>query len=129
VPEEAESLRAELEQALDQRAAAYLVEVQCWDLLGRAHAYVPGPGDDGETYDSRQLNHNIGVQLEADPGAVARTLWEGLHTADAVRDAAEGVPGLPGEGSFSADEVDQAKARLLTALAAHDKARAGERDG
>jgi hypothetical protein len=87
--QQVEGFRVALERAQDERAEAYLIEVQCWDLLGRAHHYVPGPGDEGEDHDSRQLNHDIGVQLQADPAAAARALWGRLRTAEVVCAAVE----------------------------------------
>ena len=130
--QEADRLRAELEQAQDDRAAAYLVEAQCWDLLERAVEQLPDhvladPEQPALDHDLRQLRHGIGRYLEGEPPAMARALWERLRTAEAVCAAAEGVPDLLGEGSFAAGAIDQAKLRLDAALAAYHKAR-GDHD-
>jgi hypothetical protein len=132
--QKAESLRAELEQALDQRAAAYLGEVQCWDLLSRAAEYLPDnvladPEAPNLDHALRQLRHDVATQLQSDPSKVARALWEELLAARETVTAAEGIPDLLGEGNFNAAAIDQAKARLTLALAAHRQTKAGATDG
>jgi hypothetical protein len=123
--ERAALLEIELEQAEGERAAAWMVEAQCWDLLGQARDYI-AEGSDGLSYDTRQLVHGIARYMEADPPAVGRALWARLRTAEAVAEVAEHVPDLLGEGSFSANAIDQTRAHLLAALAAWKAARAGE---
>jgi hypothetical protein len=58
--QEANRLRTDLAEAEDDRAAAYLVEVRCWDLLSRALGYLPDkiladPEQPGLDYDLGQL--------------------------------------------------------------------------
>ena len=129
--QEADRLRAELEEAQDDRAAAYLVEAQCWDLLERAVEQLPDhiladPEQPALDHDLGQLRHDIGRYLEGEPPAMASALWERLRTAETVAEVAEGVPDLLGEGSFAAGAIDQAKIGLHAALAAYHKARGGD---
>jgi hypothetical protein len=124
--EAATKAQAELEEAEDERAEAYLVEAQCWDLLRETRRYVDGSVSDPTDHERRYLASLIEHQLTAEPPAVARALWERLRTAETVAEVALPVPDLLGEGNFSAEAIDRTKAHLLAALAAWKAARAGE---
>jgi hypothetical protein len=127
VLERVEGFQQELKETQDDRAAAYLVEAQCWDLLGQAKPYVDGTAADPTEYERRQLASDIDRQLEHDPPDRGWALWGELRTARPVVDAARPVPDLLGEGHFSASEIDLVKTRLISALAVHDEVlKAGE---